>query len=151
MCVFCKGEKTPELKTRLCCAQSPSEAQRSICCLNTWHLRQNFLPNQISEGFFGELAVSTLGQLQQLSPGSSSSAHPQLQINLDSKKPREGAPCVRPCLRPKWISKQLWLCWPWRGVGGTWEGQRGRDPRLDPHVSSRRPSGAHQSIFRGNQ
>lgn len=67
-------------------------------------LRQHFLPSQISEGFFG-------GNLQYLhsaspgsrSPGSSSSAHPQLQlqINLDSKKPREGARRVRPCSSPK--------------------------------------------------
>lgn len=59
---------------RLCCVQSPSEAQTSVCCLNTQHLRQHFLPSQISEGFFGNLQYLHSASSGSRSPGISTAA-----------------------------------------------------------------------------
>lgn len=100
--------------------------RRVFAVLNTRHLRQHFLPSQISEGvFFGNLQYLHSASPGSRSPGSSSSAHPQLQINLDSKKPREGAPCVRPCLKPKMDFKAAPTLLALAGRGGTAGGAAG--------------------------
>lgn len=132
-----RGGRIPKLKTRLCCVQSPSEAQTSVCCLNTQHLRQHFLPSQKVRGFLGTCSIYTRpapAAGAQGAPPAAAATAPPLPVPSSSCKTlgfkkTMGRSILCPALfETKMNFKAAPTPWRWRGVGGTWEAAGSRSP-----------------------